>query len=289
MRSVRRGSVEIVYDVTGDPNDPVMLLISGLGGQMVDWNDSAVDELVARGFRVVRFDNRDAGLSTHLSELGVPDLISIFFGKTDSLPYTLSDMAADALAVLVDVGAETAHVVGVSMGGMIAQRLAIDAPHVVLSLASIMSTTGSREVGAPSSEIVTMIMSSMPDGGPDPMKLSKALASPGFPYDEELALAKVERHAERSSESVGTLRQLAAVLGSTDRSDELRSLRIPTVVMHGRDDPLIHVSGGEATAKSISDAKLVIYDGMGHDIPEQLWPAIRDEIVLNASISMTGK
>ncbi|MGC8465111.1 MAG: alpha/beta fold hydrolase [Acidimicrobiales bacterium] len=282
MKSVRRKEIEIVYDVAGDKSDPAMLLISGLGGQMVDWDETAVGDLVARGFRVIRFDNRDAGMSTHLSELGVPDLISIFFGKTDGLAYTLSDMAEDALAVLVDVGVEAAHVVGVSMGGMIAQRLAIDAPSAVLSLASIMSTTGNRQVGTPSNEIVTMIMSAMPNGGPDPMELSKALASPGFPYDEELARAKIALHAERSPESVGTLRQLAAVLGSTDRSEELRRLQIPTVVIHGRDDPLIHVSGGEATAELIPDSRFVAYEGMGHDIPRVLWPSIRDEIIQNA-------
>lgn len=275
-------NLDIAYESFGDSSNEAMLLFVGLGGQLVDWEEPAVAELVSHGFYVIRFDNRDSGHSSHLAELGSPDLISIFMGKKTAVPYGLADMADDALSLMDYLEIEVAHLVGVSMGAMIAQELCVAHPESVLSLASIMSSTGAKKVGAPSTGVVNLLLASMANGGVDPFEFAKVISSPGYPFVEENVRNKLAQHAARSVDVEGTMRQLAAVLTTADRTEELRRLSIPTVVIHGSDDPLVDISGGRATAAAIRGAKFIEMPGMGHDVPIEAWPTIRDEIVSNA-------
>ncbi|MGC8480324.1 MAG: alpha/beta fold hydrolase [Acidimicrobiales bacterium] len=282
LAKVRSGEVEIAYDVRGDEQSPAIVLIPGLGGSMGDFDEDQVDELIDEGLRVIRIDNRDSGASTHLTWLGMPDLMSIFMGAQDRVPYRLEDMAADVLAVLDEIEVERVHVVGVSMGGMIAQEFVLAHPEMARSLASIMSTTGARDVGSPSPEVIQLAVGSVMGGAPlDPLEMMRRISSPGYPFDESRARARIEGQLASSNDPYGTLRQLAAVLGASDRTERLRALDLPATVIHGRDDPLINVSGGEATAAAIPGASLLVFEGMGHDVPEALWPEIRDTVLAN--------
>lgn len=282
LAKVRSGEVEIAYDVRGDDQSSAIVLIPGLGGSMGDFDEDQVDELIDEGLRVIRIDNRDSGASSHLTWLGMPDLMSIFMGAQDRVPYRLADMAADVLAVLDEIEVERVHVVGVSMGGMIAQELVLAHPEMARSLASIMSTTGARNVGSPSPEVIQLAVGSVMGGAPlDPLEMMRRISSPGYPFDESRARARIEGQLASSNDPYGTLRQLAAVLGASDRTERLRALDLPATVIHGRDDPLINVSGGEATAAAIPGASLLVLEGMGHDVPDALWPEIRDTVLAN--------
>jgi pimeloyl-ACP methyl ester carboxylesterase len=285
-RTASLNGIELVYEPFGDEGDPVMLMIMGLGTQMLGWNEGFCRMLAGRGFRVVRFDNRDVGRSTKVEGGPRPDLMAIAAGDPSSASYTLSEMADDAVGLLDHLGAGTAHLVGASQGGMIAQVVASREPERVLSLASIMSTTGNREVGQPHPEGLSVLFSSPP---PDPEGMAewavatwRTLGSPGFESDEDAIRAVAKASFERGYNPEGVARQIAAVLASGDRTEELRKLRVPTLVIHGAEDPLIDVSGGEATAEAIPGAKLVVIPGMGHDLPRALWPRFVDEIVANA-------
>lgn len=277
------GEVEIAFDVHGDPDDPVLLVIPGLGTQMVYWDLPLVDELVGRGFRVVRIDNRDNGASTILRDRGKPALPAMMLGIPRNLAYTLNDMAYDAVGVLDHLEVEAAHVVGYSMGGMIAQTMAIDHPERVLSLTSMMSRTGSRRDAVPGARELAALMRTRPTedlesylGGME--TLAAVIGSPDFPTDRERLRQIAAVAYRRGIHLDGTARQLHAINCQPKRDRALARLDVPTVVLHGSADKLVFPRGGKATARAIPGAELRIYEGMGHDIPTQLWPQFVHEI-----------
>jgi pimeloyl-ACP methyl ester carboxylesterase len=287
MATARANGIDIEHDTFGDPADPPMLLIMGLGGQLIVWDDELCRRLAGHGFRVIRFDNRDVGLSTKIKEGPVPDVMAVMQGDRSSLAYELEDMAADTTGLLDALGIERAHIVGVSMGGMIAQVLAIDHPDRVLSLASIMSTTGDPGVGAPTPEAIAVLMRPPPQGRDEAIEreveTTKAIGSPGFPFDEERTRRRAAASYDRSFDPSGVARQLAAVLSAGDRSERLSRVDVPTVVIHGTADPLVTSSGGEATAKAIPGAELIMVEGMGHELPPGSWPTVVEAVVGNAA------
>ena len=262
------GEVELAYESIGDPGDPAVLLVMGLGSQMIFWPDELCETLAAAGYHVIRFDNRDSGRSTVLEHHEPPPVPRVLAGELEA-PYLLADMAADAVGLLDALGIERAHVVGASLGGMIAQRIAIDHPERVLSLASIMSTTGDTAVGRPTPEAMAVLMTRAPADREGYIRTTlEARAVIGSqPPDRDRILDLAQRAYERGYHPEGTARQFAAVVASPDRTPELRELDVPTTVIHGAADPLIGVSGGEATAAAIPDAELVVIENMGHDLP----------------------
>jgi pimeloyl-ACP methyl ester carboxylesterase len=275
------GEVEIAYETLGNPTDPPVVLIHGLGGQLVDWPDGFCAKLVERGLLVVRFDNRDVGLSSH-SGAPPPDLRAVLSGDTSTVRYTLDDMAADAAGLLDGLGLRSAHVVGFSLGGMIAQTLAIGHPTRMRSLTSISSTTGNREVGqATGTGLALLTVPPVPtrDGAMDRAVVSsRIVGSPAYPADEAELRAEAARTFDRAFDPVGVAHQMAASVVQPDRTAELARVRVPTLVIHGAEDPLIRVSGGRATAGAIPGAELVVIEGMGHDLPAALHPEIADRI-----------
>lgn len=257
---------------------PVVLLVMGLGMQLIAWPPYFVQPLLDAGYRVVRLDNRDIGLSSHLDHLGKPNLLlatlKLKLGLTPKAPYSVADMAADALGVLDALKIDRAHVVGVSMGGMIAQRIAIAAPSRVLSLTSIMSSSGAR--GLPSAKPAVMkVLLSQPPGVTLPelvthyLKLFRTIGSPAFPMPEEVVRERILAGMQRSYYPVGTLRQMLAIVSDITRAAQLSRITSPTLVMHGKVDPLVPYPCGEDTARRIQGAKLVGIDNMGHDLPPQ--------------------
>jgi pimeloyl-ACP methyl ester carboxylesterase len=278
--------IEITYQTFGEPSDPSLLLVMGLGAQLIHWPEEFCELLAARGFQVVRFDNRDVGHSTKLDDAPVPDLMALAAGDASAASYTLDDMADDAVGLLDHLGIDAAHVAGASMGGMIAQTLAIRHPQRVLSVCSIMSTTGNPEVGQATPEALAVLMTPVPEDREGyiefHVKAFRAIGSPGFPFDEEFLRWRGGATFDRSMYPNGPRRQLAAIMASGDRTQALGQISAPTVVIHGADDPLITVSGGEATARAIPGAKLVVIPGMGHDLPRGAWSDIIDAITANA-------
>jgi pimeloyl-ACP methyl ester carboxylesterase len=275
--------IELAYQEAGDRAAELMLMIMGLGSQMIGWPDPLCELLVERGFRVIRFDNRDSGHSTWLREAGVPSLNRTSPGDTD-VPYTLDDMAADTAGLLDHLGIERAHVTGASMGGMVAQTLAIRSPERVASLCSIMSTTGAPGVGEPTPEATAVLMTRPPADVEAYVEFAvRARRVIGSPDLDEDAVRRIAALAhERGLNPEGTQRQLGAIIASGDRTDALGRLAVPTVVVHGERDPLIGSSGGRATAAAIPGAELVLIPGMGHDQPPSTWPRIADAIEANA-------
>jgi pimeloyl-ACP methyl ester carboxylesterase len=274
--------IRIAYETFGDPADPPVLLVMGLGAQLLAWREGFCQALVDRGHFVVRYDNRDIGLSTHLSDAPPPDFAALLAGNRSSASYDLSDMADDAVRLLDHLGLPAAHVVGASLGGMIAQTLALDHPERVLSLTSIMSTTGDRAVGQATEAAMTALLAppaaNREEAEQRSLASSRVLGSPGYPADPD----EVRRHAgegyDRDHDPSGVARQLAAIYASGDRTARLAGLTVPTLVLHGADDPLIDVSGGRATAAAVPDAELRVLAGMGHDLPTELWPEVADAI-----------
>ncbi|WP_284740963.1 alpha/beta fold hydrolase [Amycolatopsis sp. RTGN1] len=282
MARAQANGLELEYDTFGDPGGPPLVLVMGLGAQMITWEDGFCELLAARGFFVVRYDNRDVGLSTWLDELPAPDLAALAGGDLTTAPYRLSDLADDAVGLFDALGIGRAHVVGASMGGMIVQQLAIDHPDRLLSVTSIMSTTGDPAVGQAEPWALAMLTrppaSTREQALADSVDGYRRLGSPGYPDDEAFLLAKAALHYDRARHPVGTLRQAAAVLASGDRTAGLRSVRLPALVVHGDADPLIDVSGGKATAEAIPDAELLVIPGMGHNLPRAVWPALASAI-----------
>jgi len=264
----------------GDPADPPMLLVSGLGGQLVSYRVEFCQRLVARGYHVVRFDNRDIGLSTHLREAGVPDFAAAA-GNPAAVPYLLADMADDTAALLDALGLCPAHVVGVSMGGMIVQSLAIGHPDHVRSLTSIMSTT-SMAVARPTHEAFAALTLPAPTGRQATIEqsvaVSRVLSSTGYPFDEEWARHNATLSYDRDPDPDGRARQFAAIAASPDRAPALAQVRVPTLVVHGSADPLIPLAGGEATAAAVPGAELLVEDGVGHELPVAVWDRVMDRI-----------
>jgi pimeloyl-ACP methyl ester carboxylesterase len=277
--------VELVYETIGDSSDPPLLLVMGLGMQLIHWELELCEQLAERGFYVIRFDNRDAGLSTKI-DAPVPPLLRAMIGLRIDAPYRLDDMAEDAFGLLDHLGIERAHVMAVSMGGMIAQSMAIRHPQRVLSLATIMSTTGERRAGRPKLRVLGILFRHTPQEKHAYVeyfvRVFKAIGSPDYPMDERRMRELAAETFDRSHNAAGSGRQLGAIIASGDRTKLLRQVRVPTVVIHGTDDPLVPFRGGVATARAIPDAEIVAIPGMGHDLPRELWPKIIDAVVENS-------
>ncbi|MDQ3934425.1 MAG: alpha/beta fold hydrolase [Actinomycetota bacterium] len=282
----RVGDVELCYEAFGDPSDRPLLLIMGLGTQMIAWHEDFCAELAGRGFYVIRYDNRDVGRSTRFDQVRPPKMQELLTRRPRALAYTLPDMAGDAAGLLDALGLESAHVVGASMGGMIGQVLTVEHPERVRSLVSIMSTTGSRFVGQPAAAVYPFFMKPMPKSKEEylerGLKLWKVIGSPGFPRGEDEILDLLERSYDRGLSPAGTMRQLAAIVASGNRTRDLRRVSVPTLVVHGTKDKMIRVSGGKATARAIPDARLELIDGMGHDMPRAVWPRLMGGIEATA-------
>ena len=277
---VRANGIDIEVEDTGSGGTqaqrPVVLLVMGLGMQLIAWPAEFVQALEDAGFRVVRLDNRDIGLSQKMDHLGVPNILWESFkfriGLRVRAPYTLHDMAMDALGVLDALQVRQAHVVGVSMGGMIAQRIALAAPGRVLSLASIMSSSGARRLPGPSGKVMRALMGRPVDRSEDALvdhyaRLFRLIGSPAFPLEESVLRDRVLRATRRSFHPAGTVRQMTAIAADSARADELARIRIPTLVQHGTADPLVPFACGQDTARRIPGAQLHAIDGMGHDLP----------------------
>ncbi len=292
MPTVQAERVALEYESLGNPADPAILLIMGLGAQLILWPDALCEMLVAQGFRVVRFDNRDAGLSTSLDSLGVPNIglasLKYLLHLPLKAPYRIDDMARDAVALLDGLGIARAHLVGASMGGMIAQNLAANAPARVASLTSIMSTTGKRSLPGPTSDARRALLSRPAKRGDIEgatrglMKLLRAIGSRTYPAGEAELRALCERHVRRSYNPAGAARQLMAIAASGDRTRVVQRIKVPTLVLHGDEDPLIRPPCGVETARAIraagGDAELEMVRGMGHDLPTPLLAFLAERI-----------
>ena len=285
MTSVQANGITVEYADTGPRDASVILLIMGLGMQLIAWPQSFCDGLAARGFRVVRFDNRDVGHSTPMSagSLAMTSMLArAFFGLPVRPPYTLIDMARDALGLMDALGIARAHVVGASMGGMIAQILAIEHPERVKSLTSIMSTTGDRKLPGPKAKVLRALLRPRPRNKAVAvrrgMEFFRLIGGSGYPPTAAELRDKVERAVQRSYRPDAVLRQLIAIQAAPSRVRALQSVRVPTLVLHGSDDPLVPVAGGEDTAANIPGARLRIIPGMGHFLPEALVPHLVEEI-----------
>jgi pimeloyl-ACP methyl ester carboxylesterase len=282
---VGRG-ITLCYETFGEPSDPTALLIMGLGTQMVAWNEDFCRALAARGFHVVRFDNRDVGRSTHLQ--GPPPTIPQLLRRSRrAAHYRVADMADDAAGLLDELGLSPAHVIGASMGGMIAQTLAARHPPHVRSLVSIMSSTGRLWTGQPALRLYPFFLRRPVEGRDRYIahfeRLFAAIGSTGIPRDAQETRELAALSYDRDHDAAGPGRQLAAIIASGDRTAELRSIVAPTLVVHGTADPLVGPSGGRATARAIRGAKLMKVQGMGHDLPRQIWPELIEAISANAA------
>jgi pimeloyl-ACP methyl ester carboxylesterase len=284
--------LELEYEETGDPDGPAMLLVMGLGMQLVAWPDAFCRMLADKGFRVVRFDNRDIGLSSKLDHLGVPNInkqaLRYFLRLPLDSPYYIEDMARDALGLMDALGIGRAHVVGASMGGMIAQNLAAAEPTRVASLTSIMSTTGSRKLPNPRPRALrALLLAPPPEGDVEAaiarmMQLFRIIGSKTYPATESYLRGWIERHVRRSFNPPGATRQLLAIAASGDRTEVVRRIKVPTLVLHGDEDPLLCPPCAKATAEAVraggGEAELEIVHGMGHDFPVELHGRLAERI-----------
>ncbi|HEY6874849.1 MAG TPA: alpha/beta fold hydrolase [Candidatus Dormibacteraeota bacterium] len=285
MARLQANGLDIEYEVHGDPKNPALLLIMGLGVQLIHWDDGFVDELVRRGFYVIRFDNRDVGLSTKMESAGMADIAGVLAGETKPA-YSLDDMADDAVGVLDALHIKAAHIVGASMGGFIAQLVAINHPEHTLSLTSIMSGPGGHDAVPPTPEaleaLVRMPAATREEIVANSIDARRIFAGEGNPFNVEEQRALVERAYERSYYPVGFGRQYAAILASKTRIPALRQLRIPTLVVHGADDPLVPPENGKRVAAAVPGARYVEFKGAGHNLPPSTWPAVADAIAETA-------
>ena len=279
--------IELAYQEMGDADGEPLILVMGLATQMIAWDEGFCSLLAERGFRVIRFDNRDIGRSTKIDSAGMPSRVDMLSGRRASAAYLLRDMARDTAGLMDHLGIDSAHVVGASMGGMIAQTMAIEHPERLRSMVSIMSTTGSRWVGTPSYKAFGILLGAPPKGRDAVIargiKTFKTIGSPGFPFDEERIRDVAGRSYDRGHSIAGVLRQLHAITASGDRTQALHDVDVPTTVIHGTRDPLVRPSGGRATAKAIPGARLRMIDGMGHDLPRAVWPDVVEAIAANAA------
>jgi pimeloyl-ACP methyl ester carboxylesterase len=282
---VGRG-ITLCYESFGDPSDPPALLVMGLGTQMLAWHTDFCTRLAERGLHVVRFDNRDIGRSTHLSS-PPPTIAQLLRRSRAAAAYTLAEMAEDTAGLMRELEISPAHVIGASMGGMIAQTLAARHPERVRSLVSIMSNTGSRIWGQPSLRTYAVLLRRAPSGRDAYIahieRVFAAIGSPGLPRDVEQIRELAAGSYDRDHDPDGPGRQLAAIIASGNRAAELRKVTAPTLVVHGKADPLVAYSGGRATARLIRGAKLMSIEGMGHDLPRAIWPRLIDAILALAS------
>jgi pimeloyl-ACP methyl ester carboxylesterase len=286
-QTCRVGDVDIAYETFGDPSKPALLLVMGLATQMIAWQDDFCAQLADRGFHVIRFDNRDVGRSSAMRHIRVPTLRQLALRSKKAAGYTLEDMAGDAVGLLDQLGIERAHLVGASMGGMIAQTIAIEHSDRVLSLCSIMSNTGARWTGQPKLATYRVLLGTPPQDRDrfidHVVKMYRVIGSPGFDRNEDDLRDVAARSNDRGRNPAGSGRQLAAIIASGDRTERLRTISVPTVVIHGTKDRLVSPSGGRATAKAIPGARLVTIEGMGHDLPRGTWPRIIGAIAENAA------
>jgi pimeloyl-ACP methyl ester carboxylesterase len=281
--NVGPANIDIAYERIGDPDKPPVLLIMGVGGQLVAWPDGFCTALVESGLQVIRFDNRDVGHSSHLSHAPAPDLPAALRGDLSSVSYTLSDMAADTIGLLDVLGIDSAHLVGASMGGAIAQTVAIEHPDRVRSLTSMMSTTGDMKVGQATPETLKAVFGGAPpvtrqDVIDRQVRAFSVVGSPGFPIEPDEVAASAARAYDRGYDPIGVVRQAIASVSSGDRTERLRNLNLPALVIHGLDDVMCDVSGGSATAAAIPQSKLVLIKGLGHSLPRGLWSEIAEHI-----------
>lgn len=294
MPTITANGVQLDYDTWGPAGAPAALLINGLGAQRIRWPDSLLQGLVDKGFRVIAHDNRDVGLSQKFDHAGPPDLRAIVAalreGRKPEVAYTLSDMAADAAELLGALGVEKAHIIGASMGGMIAQLVAAEHPHRTLSLTSIFSTTSDPSLPPASPEAIATLNTPAPDPAKDleayldhQVKSAKVNGSPAYPTPDAQLRERARAYVERCYYPVGFARQYAAIMGSPPRREACARITAPTLVIHGDADPLVPVSGGRDTAAHIKDAELMIIEGMGHDLPEVLMPRLVEAIARNAA------
>jgi pimeloyl-ACP methyl ester carboxylesterase len=282
MPTIEANGIEIAYDSFGDAAGRPLLLVMGLGAQMLLWDEAFCERLAEHGHYVVRFDNRDIGLSTKFDAAGVPDVVAMMKGRAAgqpvSAPYSLDDMADDAAWLLEALGLETAHICGASMGGMIAQTIAIRHPRRVRSLISIMSTTGNPSLPPATPAAMAMLMTPAPADRQANIERAvnvyRTLGSPGFPFDEAGVRDRAARLFDRSFYPAGMVRQMAAILAHGSRVEALRQVSVPTLVIHGDADPLVPIEGGHDTAKNVPGAAMLVIEGMGHDLPIGAWPKI---------------
>ena len=282
MPRVRSNGIELEYETFGDRAAQPLLLIAGLSQQLIGWDDDFCAQLAGRGFHVIRFDNRDVGLSQSFDRFGVPsvmrDVFKYSLGMNVQSAYTLADMADDAAGVLAALGVPSAHVFGVSMGGMIAQHLALRHRDSVRSLTLMMTSSGARRLPGPSMRVRVAMMSRPKDAGDMAaivayyVRLYRLIGSPGYPDSDSDIAQRIEGWVRRAYRPAANLRQLMAIAADGDRSALLRQLRVPSHVIHGRDDALLPLPAGKDLAGKIADASLEIIDGMGHDLPQALWP-----------------
>jgi pimeloyl-ACP methyl ester carboxylesterase len=284
--------IELAYQEVGDPDGEPLILVMGLATQMIAWDEEFCSLLADRGFRVVRFDNRDIGRSTKIESAGLPSRIDMLAGRRAAAPYLLRDMARDTTGLMDHLGFGAAHVMGVSMGGMIVQTMAIETPERLRSMVSMMSTTGSRWVGLPSYKAMGVLFGTPPKGREAVIERGirtfSVIGSPGFPFDEERVRDVAGRSYDRGHSAAGVLRQLHAITASGDRTQALRSVEVPTTVIHGTRDVLVRPAGGRATARAIPGARLRMIDGMGHDLPRAVWPEVVEAIAANAARAESG-
>jgi pimeloyl-ACP methyl ester carboxylesterase len=291
MPLIATNDVELEYESFGPARAPAVVLIMGLGAQMILWEEEFCEAIARRGYRVIRFDNRDVGLSTKLEDAGMPNvataLADVAQGRAPSAAYTLHDMADDTAGLLGALGIDTAHVVGASMGGMIAQTLTIRHPKRVRTLTSIMSTTGHPGLPQAAPAAMRVLMTPAPTQREayiaHHVEVAKVIGSPGFPFDEPAARARGARSFERGVFPAGVARQLVAILASGSRKAALGSVCTPTLVIHGTADPLVPIAGGRDTAESVPGAEFLEIEGMGHDLPREVWPRLVDAIAKHAA------
>jgi pimeloyl-ACP methyl ester carboxylesterase len=280
------------YETFGDPKGQPLLLIMGLGAQMTTWEDEFCAQLADRGFHVIRFDNRDVGLSSWMEDAGDPDMASAFSGNPQAA-YELDDLAADAAGLLESLDIPAAHIVGASMGGFIAQLVAINHPEKVLSLTSIMSGPGGTDAVPPKPEGAAILVVSPPETREErveqAMSFRRVLLGPADPFDEAHERARATRSVDRAYYPPGVGRQLLAILAAKSRMERLRQVRVPTLVVHGVDDVLVPVENGRLVAEAVPSARLIEIDGMGHYLPKRAWPQVMDAIVEVAGAPLKGR
>lgn len=286
--------IQIAYEVCGDPSNPVVLLIAGLGAHMTCWNDDFCNALASKDFYVIRYDNRDVGLSSKIEGLTADELMqkigSVFMGEKITIPYGIADMASDGVELLNSLDIEKAHIVGQSMGGYIAQTICLNHPEHVTTLTSIFSHPGNRSEFVPTQEVMEVLLTPSPDdrsGYVDHMtKLLRIVFGSGLPFDEGFHRDLVGTYYDRCFYREGVMRQYLAIMTQKDRAEDLSQLRVPALVIHGDDDPMVPLAGGEATAAAIPNAKLAVFKGMGHIMPNlnAYWSDILNEMVAHMNL-----
>lgn len=285
--TVKANGIDIAYDTFGNPRATPLLLIHGLGQQLIHWDEEFCSQLAESGYWVIRYDNRDVGLSTSFDQAGIPNINGLFEslikGESIKAPYYLKDMANDAVGLLDALQIPAAHIFGVSMGGMITQTVAIEHPTRALSITSTMSTTGDPSLPPPTAEAMAVLVTPAPEERAayidSAVVTAGVLADPDYPIDEERVRLRAGQAFDRKFNPAGFARQYAAILASGNRTEQLRSVKTPTLVMHGKEDPLVSYQAGLATLDAVSGAKLETIKGMGHDLPQKAWKQIIEAIV----------